>query len=517
MQAINRVVKNTGILYARMAITVGISLYSTRLILNALGAEDFGLFNLVGGAIAMLGFLNGSMAAATQRFISFSQGAGDFEKVKRIFNMSILLHAGVAIIAVILLEIAGYFFFHSVFNISPDRVSVGKLIYQFMVASTFVTILSVPYEAVITSHENMLFFAVISILEAVLKLVIAFYITYAIADHLYLYGLLTAILAVILLVIRRLYCKRKYPECSINLKQNLDKPLLKEMSVYAGWSMLGYSSSMITYYGQGILLNLFFGTIVVSSFSIATQIGGQLGAFSNNMLKSLNPQLDKSAGAGDRSSLLKFTFLGSKLSFFLFGILIIPFMIEMPLILKYWLKNVPEFTSIFCVLLLIKIIIECFFITLNLSISAIGKIKKFQTYYSVINLFPIIISYLLFKNNFPAYTLHLVFIFFAILSLIMSVLFSQKTYGLPIFLFFKNVIIRCIVAFLLTFSISYLPKLFMPTGRIQLLFVLILSITLFLISFYLIVLEKAERGEINKVISSFKRRLYFKNSSNAII
>jgi len=137
MQAINRVVKNTGILYARMAITVGISLYSTRLILTAFGAEDFGLFNLVGGAIAMLGFLNGSMAAATQRFISFSQGAGDFEKVKRIFNMSILLNAGVAILAVILLEIAGFFFFNKIFNISPERVAVGKFIYHFMVASTF--------------------------------------------------------------------------------------------------------------------------------------------------------------------------------------------------------------------------------------------------------------------------------------------------------------------------------------------------------------------------------------------
>jgi O-antigen/teichoic acid export membrane protein len=282
-----------------------------------LGAEDFGLFNLVGGAIAMLGFLNGSMAAATQRFISFSQGAGDFEKVKRIFNMSILLHAGVAILAVILLEIAGYFFFHSVFNISPERVGVGKLIYQFMVASTFVTILSVPYEAVITSHENMLFFAVISILEAVLKLAIAFYITYAKADHLYLYGLMTAILSVILLIIRRIYCKRKYPECAINVKQHLDKPLLKEMTGFAGWSFLGYSTSMISFYGQSVVLNYFFGTIVNAAQAISNQISSQLGSLGTALIKAINPAIDKSEGSNNKELMLNLTMTSCKLSFFL--------------------------------------------------------------------------------------------------------------------------------------------------------------------------------------------------------
>jgi len=517
MQPVNRVVKNTFILYARMAITVGISLYSTRLLLNALGVEDFGLFNLVGGAIAMLGFLNGSMAAATQRFISFAQGAGDFEKVNRIFNMSILLHAIVAILAVLVLEIAGFFFFHKIFNISPERVAVGQLIYHFMVASTFFTILSVPYEAVITSHENMFFFALISILESLLKLAIALYITYTLLDHLYLYGLLTTILAVFLLFIRVFYCNAKYQECNINYKKHLDLPLLKEMTGFAGWSMLGFSTSMVTNYSQGILLNYFFGTIVVASFTIAAQVGGQLGAFSSNMLKSLNPLLDKSAGAGDKSGLLKFTFLGSKLSFFLFGVLIIPFLIEMPLILKYWLKNVPEFTSIFCTIHLIKTIIECFFVTLNLSISAIGKIKKFQTYYSVINLFPILISYFLFKENFPAYTLHLVFLFFSLLSLIITIKFSNKSYDLPINLFFKNVILKCICSFLLALSISYIPKLFMPSSLIQLLFISILALSSFSISFYLIVLEESERIEITLVFNSFKKRLNFITSSNNVI
>jgi len=514
---INRVVKNTGILYARMAITVCISLYSTRLILNALGLEDFGLFNLVGGAIAMLGFLNGSMAAATQRFISFSQGAGDFEKVKRIFNMSILLHVVVAILAVIILEILGFYFFHQIFNISPQRVAVGQLIYHFMVVSTLFTILSVPYEAVITSHENMLFFAIISILESLLKLAIAFYISYSIADHLYLYGLLSAVLSVLLLLIRLAYCNLKYPECLISIKQNFDKPLLKEMSKFAGWSLLGYSSSMITGYSQGILLNFFFGTIVVAAFSIAGQVCGQLGAFTNNMLKSLNPQLDKSAGANDRLSLLNFTLLGSKLSFFLFGFLSIPVIVEMPLILKYWLKNVPEYTSLFCILNLIRTLVECLYNTLNLSIAAIGKIRKFQTYSSIINLFPIVISYFLFINKLPPYSLHLVFIFFSLLSLMLSIFYSYKTFELPVFIFLKNVVFRCFIAFLASFCLGYLPLFFFPKGILQLILVTLLSIISFSIFFFNFILSKNEKNDMKNIFQLFLDKFYNKRAAKVSV
>jgi O-antigen/teichoic acid export membrane protein len=203
LEAAKRVAKNTGILYARMAITVFISLYSTRLILAALGVEDFGLFNVVGGVISMLGFLNSSMAAATQRFMSFAQGAGDLEKVKRIFNMSSLLHWGISILVFILLEGAGYFFFHGILNIASDRIEVAKLIYQFMVISTLFTVISVPYEAVITSHENMLVYAVMGVIEAVLKLGIALYINYSQMDHLVMYGILMAALSIFLLLVTR--------------------------------------------------------------------------------------------------------------------------------------------------------------------------------------------------------------------------------------------------------------------------------------------------------------------------
>jgi len=500
MQAINRVVKNTGILYARMAITVGISLYSTRLILNALGAEDFGLFNLVGGAIAMLGFLNGSMAAATQRFISFSQGAGDFEKVKRIFNMSILLHVGVAILAVILLEIAGYFFFHSVFNISPDRVGVGKLIYQFMVASTFVTILSVPYEAVITSHENMLFFAIISILEAVLKLAIAFYITYAIADHLYLYGLLTALLSVLLLIIRRIYCNRKYPECVINVKQHLDKPLLKEMTGFAGWSFLGYSTSMISFYGQSVVLNYFFGTIVNAAQGITNQVSGQISSLSTVFIKAVNPLIDKSEGGNNRALMLNVVSVTTKTSFFLLTFIYIPFIIEMPFILKIWLKEVPNYTIIFCRLLLIKNLIEQLYVPLGLAIKAHGDIKNFELRVSLILLSPIFLSIIFFLLKAPPYIVYLIFIMNSILILLISIFYAKSKLSLKIDVFFNEIVLRCIVTTLLIFLISSIPSLYFIPSLIRLVTTLCISIIVFVISGFFIGLNKYDKIEISNFL-----------------
>ncbi|HEX8357344.1 MAG TPA: lipopolysaccharide biosynthesis protein, partial [Segetibacter sp.] len=305
MQTGSRVAANTGILYIRMAITVFISLYATRLTLQALGVLDFGLFSLVGGVIAMLGFLNGSMAAATQRFMSFAQGGGDYASLKRIFNMSIVLHAAIAVSVIIIFEIISFFLFKGILNIPRDRVEIAKLVYQFMVISTFFTIISVPFEAMITAHENMLFYAIEGVAEAVLKLAIAFYINYTKNDPLLIYGLLTAVSSVFLLLLRQVYCYNKYPECRINVRCHFDKLLLKKMTSFAGWSLMGSSTGVIANYGQGIVVNMFFGTAVNAAQGIAGQVSGQLGAFATTLMKALNPLIAKSEGAGNRGLMLK--------------------------------------------------------------------------------------------------------------------------------------------------------------------------------------------------------------------
>jgi O-antigen/teichoic acid export membrane protein len=506
MQAAHRVAKNTGILYIRMAITVFISLYATRLVLAALGVADFGLFNVVGGVVAMLGFLNSSMAAATQRFMSFAQGEGDLEKVKRIFNMSTILHALIAFLMVLVLEVAGYFFFNGILNIAPERIEVAKIIYHFMVLSTFFTVLSVPYEAVITSHENMLFYAILGILEAILKLAIALYITYSAFDHLVAYGFLMAGLSIFLLILRRIYCHRYYPECELNFSKYYEKSLMKEISSFAGWSLLGSASSMIANYGQGIVINVFFGTLVNAAQSIAAQISGQLGVFSVTLSKALNPLIDKSEGAGDRGMMLKATLGGTKISFFLLGFLYIPFLIKMPYILSLWLKNVPEFTVIFCRLLLIRNLIEQLYIPLTNALGAVGKIKEYQIVSSFLNILPILVAYFFFSFGFPPYMLYLVFLSFSAIMLFNVIYFAKINCGLQVGEFLKNIVFKCFIVFIFALLVSTLPIFVINDKLIQLVAVGAVGSISYLTLIWFLALSETEKVLIlnlkNKILLS---------------
>lgn len=335
----NRVIKNTGFLYAKMGITMFISLYTTRLILNSLGASDFGIFNIVGGAIAMLGFLNAAMASATQRFMSYSEGEGDKEKQKSIFNVSFILHLGISFVVGIALLIAGYFFFNGILNIPPDRVFAAKIVYGSLIVSTMFTVMTVPYDAAMNAHENMKYYAIVGIFESLLKLAVAFACVYTSSDKLIVYGSLMACVPLITLSIMRIYCHRHYEECIIAPRKYWQKDLMKKMTSFAGWNFFSSSVTMISGYGQGIILNNFFGTVLNAAQGIALQINGQLQVLSSNMLKAVNPILGKSVGAHNTELLIKSTILGAKYAAALYSLVAIPLFIKAPYILEIWLKN----------------------------------------------------------------------------------------------------------------------------------------------------------------------------------
>lgn len=475
-QPATRVAKNTGILYARMAITIVISLYSTRIVLNALGIADFGIFNVVAGAIAMLTFLNNAMTGVTQRFISYAEGAGDREMVRTIFNVSVVLHLIIAVLILIVLEVTGYFLFHGILNIAPHRIVVAQLVYQFMVMSTLFTIISVPYDAIINAHENMFMVAVLGILEAFLKLGIAIYIACSGYDKLMLYGLLTACTTIILLIVRRVYCSKKYEECSIRFNTYFNKAVFKEMTGFAGWNLLGATTSMLSSYGQGPVLNSFFGTGINAAQGIANQVNGQLSAFANTMLKALSPVIGKSEGAGDRDLLKNATFLGSQLSFFLLALFYIPVIIEMPLIFSVWLKNVPPYAVIFCRLLLIRSLFEQLSYVLNMAIVANGKIRKYEMSGAVILIFPIGLSILMFKIGYPPESLYIVFIISSICLLGHRIFFFSVNIGLNIRDYLIKVLIPCVYIFSLSFFAAYLPLFFLQEGFIRLGVVILLAV-----------------------------------------
>lgn len=315
-----------------------------------------------------------------------------------------------------------------------------------------------------------------------------------------------AMLSVVLLVIRQIYCHRKYDEVVIGFKKYSDNALFKKMTSFASWSFLGASTSMIANYGQAIVLNSFFGTTVNAAQGISGQVSGQLSSFAGVMLKALNPLIDKSEGAGDRSLMLKASSIGSKISFFLLIIFYIPVLVEMPYIFNLWLKEVPDYAILFCRLLLLRNLIEQLFLTLSSSIAAVGNIRKFQLYSSILNVFPLVVCYIMFYFGFEPETLYFVFITYAVINGMIILKFAQKECGLNIVGYLKDVVLRCSATFLLSLFSTYIISTILDKSLLNLLFLSILSAIILIACIYSIGLVKEEKIVFKNVFYNLSKK-----------
>ena len=509
-----RVAVNTGILYAKIGITMFISLYTTRLILNSLGASDFGIFGIVGMAISMLGFLGSLMASATQRFISYAQGEGDTEKQKSIFNISVVLHFLIALVVVIVLLITGQLLFSGALNIPAERIFAARMIYYFMTAGFFFTILSVPYEAVLNAHENMLYYAIVGIFESVLKLTVAIIVVYTMFDKLIVYGALMAGISFTTMSIMWLYCRSNYGECVLRPKVYFNKKLMKEMTSFAGWSFLGNISSMILNLGWGLIINKFFGTKVNAAQGISGQINGQLGVFAATLMKALNPVIAKSEGAGNRMLMIRATMMGCKIPFFLLAFFCIPVLIEMPYILNIWLVNVPEYAIIFCRLQLIRSMIEQLFGAIATSIAVHGDIKKYEIVSSIFCYFPLVVSYFLFHVGFPPSSSYLAYIIFAVFASGISLFFAWSNYRFPVDVFFKKIVLRCIGTFTITYLSAFVLVVIFDENFFRLLMVITIGMGMFILSAWFVGFDKDERSQMSHISSPVLSKVFIRVFTN---
>lgn len=503
MLTANRVVVNTGFLYGKMLITMFISLYSTRLILNALGAVDYGIFNLVGGVIAFLSFLNGAMTAATLRYMSFSLGAGDEHKLKSIFSSSVILHLIIGLTIVLILEFGGIFLFNGTLNIPADRIGVAKIVFHFMVVSTFFTINAVPYDAAINAHENFLLESLLGIFEAVVKLGIAISLIYTNFDKLILYAFLIAALIILIRIIKSIYCLNKYEECNIRVKSGINIDLTKEMFSFAGWNLFGSFCNVTRYQGITILLNLFFGVLVNAAYGIANQVNGVLTSFATNMVSALNPQIVKSEGSGDRERMLRLAMLACKLSFFLLSFFAIPLIIEMPFVLKIWLKTVPENAIIFCQLILLVSLIQQFTIGLVSAIHSVGEIKLYQIVVGSLLILNLPLSFLIIKVGFPAYSVLVSSILIEIIAAGTRIWFAHKLVGLSVTVFLKKIVFNSGISVFLATLFAMLPVLLLEKGLLRLSLTIVTSIFFILLFGNYLALTSDENRKIKEIIRTF--------------
>lgn len=495
-----------------MAITMFVSLYTTRLILSGLGASDFGIYNIVGSAIHMLGFLNAAMAGATQRFMNYAEGEGNFEKKKTIFNVSVTLHYVIAALVALVLIVAGFFFFNGILNIPEERVLAAEVVYCCLIASTVFSVTSVPYEAVLNSHENMKYYSIVGVFEALLKLSVAFACVYTTGDKLVVYGVLMALIPFITRTIQRVYCYRHYSECVYKPRVYYDKTIAKEMTSFAGWGFVNSTASMLTMQGMSILLNMFGGVVVNAAHGVANQLAGQLMVFSHQMLKALNPVLVKSRGAGKNQQMLEAASTGNKMSYLIYTFFAIPFIIETPYILSIWLKDVPEWAVLFVRLVLIRQMVSQISVTLDTCINATGRVKRMTINSSIIWISPIIIGYFMYKYGAPIYTIYILLILMAFCRVYNSLYFCHKQCGLKIKDYLLKTFMPCFIQTVVLIVVLLVIVSFIDESLSRLLIVLFLSFICHPISSYFIGFNDKEKVLFYNILTTLKRKFIRKSN-----
>ena len=390
-----RIAKNTLFLYFRMLFMMVVNLYTSRVVLNVLGVVDFGINNVVGGVIAMLGFLTGSLGSASSRYITYDLGKGNLTVMKKTFGNILSIHFILAGFVLIVGETVGLWFVTTQLQIPAERETAAFWVYQFSVFSAILSIISVPYNAAIIAHEKMSAFAYISIVDAVLKLLVAFLLIISPYDKLIVYALLIFLIISFDRIVYSIYCNRHFEETKVRFGYN--KKIFKEIFAFAGWTMNGNLAVWGYNQGVNILLNIFFGPTVNAARGVAAQVQNSCQQFCANFQMALNPQLTKSYAQGDLEYMRKLLIKSSKFSFFILFFIALPLALEAPLVLKWWLGIVPEYTANFLRLILVVGLLYTLSNPIITSVHATGNIKKFQIVEGSMLLMIVPIAYLLLK------------------------------------------------------------------------------------------------------------------------
>lgn len=436
-----RIAKNTLALYFRTILTLGVSLYTSRIVLNALGASDFGLYSLVGSLMGFLGLLNTAMSSSTQRFLNFEQGTTDRGKLSRVFGTSLYIHLMLAGVILLVAETVGLWVLNTHLNIAPERMGAANWVYQSAVASFLLWTIVVPYTATIVANEKMTAFAYIALLDVALKLLAAFLLQIIGTDKLKLYAALTLIASLVSALTYLVYARYHFQESRGRPRK--DPQLFRQMLSFSGWTITSHLSVIMRVQGVNILLNLFFGTVINAAMGIATQVNMAVRGFASNFTQALNPQIVKNYAGGDLGQMHTLVLTGCRLSFFLVLLFSLPVVIETDAILHLWLKNVPDHTAMFVRLILVQTLVESFASVMAAAQGATGRVKYYHITLSAIGLMNLPISYFLLKAGLPPYiTLVVAIVFSAIISLSRA-LFLRKSIGLSLRAFLGNVLARC--------------------------------------------------------------------------
>ena len=502
-----RIAKNTLMLYFRMFIMTVVGLYTSRVVLQTLGVSDYGVYNVVGGIISMMTFLNSAMVAASQRFLSFELGRNDKGRLFRVFCTSVNIHATICIIAFIMAETVGLWFVNAKLNIPEGRMLAANWVYQASIVTFMINVMSVPYNSAIVAHEKMSVFAYISILDVVLKLLIVYMLLLFAVDKLILYSILMVFVVALIRLCYTFYCKRHFEECNYRLL--VDWPLFKEMFSFAGWSVIGNLGFSFKDQLSNVILNLFFGTTVNAARGIGMQVTSHIKTFAHSFTMALNPQITKQYAGGNHEASRTLVYAGSRYTFYLLTMISIPVIINIDYILRLWLGIVPEFTSQFVIYSILTALIYALSECVTKAIQATGRIKWFQIGISIIMLSELPLAWALMELGYPPYAV----MWPALLTYSTAVFFRfwlihQYVEGYNYLEYFIHVVLRSLIVFIISLGCSYLACLHLANTLLGLIVSSFLCFLITSLAVIIIGMYKSERHiAIQYLLKQVKRRL----------
>lgn len=504
-----RILKNTAMLYIRMFLTMAVSLYTSRVVLQVLGVEDFGIYNVVGGIIGMLAFFNGSMATATQRFLNYEMGKGHEANLEKVFSVSLISYAGIAFLSLIVAETIGLWFVYNKLVISPDRLSAALWTYQACIIIFVINLFSVPYNATIIAHERMAAFAYIGIMEVLAKLLIAYSIIHIPFDHLITYSFLMCLVPLMTQIIYMVYCHRHFKEC--RLKWIWDTVFFKKLINFSGWMLAGTSSDLLVSQGVNILINLYFGPLLNAARAVSMQVRAAVSSFYWNFMMAARPQIVKSYAQGNYEYMYKLVYSTTKLSFLMLFLLTLPIWFHTQFILDLWLKHSPEYSTLFVQLVLMELLIACTITPLASLSQASGRIRNYQLIISILSILIFCVTWLFYEFGFPVYSTFLISIVVNFVGVFFRVVELHYSQQFPVRMYLQQVICPIIAYFIIVMGLIFLLKLKMSnaTNLIMVISHSLLYVLLAIALSWRILLNNSERQLIKNTLGRVLEKLRF--------
>lgn len=495
-----RVAKNSLILYVRVMITMLITLWTTRIVLNSLGEEDYGIYNVVGGIVVLFSVISSSLSASISRFITYELGHGNLDKLQSIFKTALRIQYIIGAIILILSETVGLWFLNNEMVIPANRLIAANWVFQFSVFSFVIDLVSVPFNATIIAHERMAVYAYVGIFTAIAKLCVSLLIIYF-PGRLIAYAAMILTINILVRLFYGIYCKRQFDECRKNTNK-IRHDLFKEIFGFAGWNFIGATAGILNSQGVNVILNLFFGPIINAARALAIQVSGAATTFANNFMVALNPQITKSYASDEKNDSLRLVFMGSKMGFFLMLFFATPIIIETPVILKWWLNEFPPYTILFVRLVLVKALIEVLSTPLMTLMLANGNIRNYQIIVGGCNLMVLPLAYICLKLEYPPQSVFYVAIVMSLIALFLRLLLLQSMTGLNVLSYTNTVVCRIVFVTLVAFPIPCLFK-YIVTIQSDILSVILtclVSIICCIVAIYIIGLSSIERKTVNGMV-----------------